>query len=103
MPKLGKDGIPYIEMAFDEKMGSYVVKRTGCWIVSVTPKIFNDRVMLTHVDEYPGTCSGGWCYDKGQAAFIAADLWDPIQDPRPLGYKKEAFFDERFWERNKDG
>lgn len=92
------------EGEYDEKMGSLVVRKIGCWIVSVTPMIFNDRVLLTHVDEYPATVSGGWCYDKGGAAMLAALVYNPETEPRPSGYKKEAFFDERFWEKeNKDG
>lgn len=82
----------------DEQVGGSNVKIVGPWLVSVVPMIYNDRVVLTHLCQYPmGLSVGGWCYDKGIAAPIAAGLWDPTKDPRPEGYKKEAFFDEQTW------
>jgi hypothetical protein len=53
--------------------------------------IFNDRVLLTMRADYPYFTVGGWCYDKGPAAALAATAWDPDTEPAPAGFKKEAF------------
>lgn len=79
---------------WDDQLKSYVVRRTGEWIVSVTPMIFNDRILLTHVSDYPYKWTAGWCYDKGGAAFFAAHVYDPDTMQEPVGYKKLAA-DER--------
>lgn len=80
-----------IEPYFDEKIQSLVVKQNDEWIVSVTPMIFNDRVLLTHKQrDYPYGCTAGWCYDKG-TAVIAALVWDVDNEHEPAGYKKKAF------------
>lgn len=77
---------------FDEKIESVVVKETDEWIVSVSPMIFNDRVLLTHKQrDYPYWCTAGWCYDKGGAAVLAALAWDIDNEREPVGYKKMAF------------
>jgi hypothetical protein len=75
---------------WDPKLRSYVVRRTDEWIVSVTPMIVNDRVILTHVDEYPWSYTAGWCYDKGGAAFLAARVYNPDTMREPISYKKVA-------------
>lgn len=82
------------EIRFDEKLQSLVVRKTDEWIVSVTPMIFNDRVLLTSQhqyqdSEYPSPV-GGWCYDKGGSAVLAALAWNPDTEDRPVGFKKEA-------------
>jgi hypothetical protein len=76
---------------FDVQIGSLVIKESADWIVSVTPMIFNDRVLLTLRSEYPFSAVAGWCYDKGGAAVLAAQAWDPDTQPTPAGFKKEAF------------
>lgn len=68
-----------------------VVNETDEWIVSVVPMLFNDRVMLTHRDEYPTFATAGWCYDRGPSAMLAAKAWNPDVTREPLGYKKCAF------------
>ena len=60
-------------------------------MVSVTPMIFNDRVVLTHRRDYPLFVTAGFCYDKGGAAMLAALMWNPEETERPLGYKKIAY------------
>ena len=82
------------DFQMDKKLGSVIIKRTENWIVSVTPMIYNDRVLLTLASEYdnspyPGW-EAGWCYDKGGAAVLAAVAWDPETEREPLGYKKLA-------------
>lgn len=78
------------EPYFDEKIASLVIKESPEWIVSVTPMIFNDRVILTMRSEYPSGWTAGWCYDKGGAAILAAMAWDPNTEHSPVGYKKVA-------------
>lgn len=75
---------------WDDQIQSWVIKRTEHWIVSVTPMIFNDRVLLTSPDEYPLGWTAGWCYDKNGSAFLAAYAWDPETESEPQGYKKLA-------------
>ena len=79
---------------WDDHLQSMVIKETENWIVSVTPMLFNDRVLLTQQSEYsskyPGYTSG-WCYDKGGAAVLAARVFDPDTEHEPVGYKKAAF------------
>lgn len=82
---------------WDEPMKSYVIHRTGPWIVSVSPMLFNSRVLLTHVAEYPLSWTAGFCYDKGPAAPLAAAAWDPLATPRPVGFKKVAGEDLQHW------
>lgn len=81
---------------WDSRLQSWVVKRAGPWIVSVTPMIYNDRVLLTHVDQYPHYWTAGYCYDKGGAALLAAIAWDPLVEDRPAGFKKVAAEDDVF-------
>lgn len=78
------------EVGWDETMQSMVVKVTERFVVSVTPMIFNDRLLLTSRDEYPDTWTAGWCYDKGAAAYLAALAWDPEVEREPVGFKKLA-------------
>ncbi len=75
---------------WDDRMKSTVVKVSDDWIVSVTPMIFNDRVILTSWEQYPHEYTAGFCYDKGPAAVLAAMAWDPNVDHYPAGYKKIA-------------
>lgn len=78
---------------WDERLQSDVVRTDGPWIVSVTPMIYNDRIYLTHVSEYPNCAVAGYCYDKGGGAYLAAAIWDPLTEDRPVGFKKIAFED----------
>lgn len=78
---------------FDGNTASTVVGHYGDWMVSVAPMLFNDRVLLTHRNGYPIFVSAGYCYDKGGSAALAALAWNPLQDDRPVGYKKVAFED----------
>lgn len=79
-----------VELGWNNVANTNVVQVTGKWVVSVTPMIFNDRVLLTHVDEWPWTWTAGWCYDKGAAAHLAAAAWDVETEREPKGYKKVA-------------
>lgn len=84
----GENSYPY----WDEQLLTMVYHKDGPWIVSVTPMIYNDRVLLTHESEVErGTCTSGYCYDKGPAAGLAAQLWFPTKQLRPKGFKKIAF------------
>lgn len=78
------------DFTWDAELCSFVVKESLEWVVSVTPMIFNDRVLLTHRREYPTLWVAGWCYDKGGAAFLAAMAWDPDTERAPVGFKKLA-------------
>lgn len=78
------------ELGWNDVAQTMVIKVVGEWIVSVTPMIFNDRVLLTHVDEWPLMWTAGWCYDKGGAAHLAAEVWDVEHEREPVGYKKLA-------------
>jgi hypothetical protein len=75
---------------YDPAIQSYVCTKTDQFIVSVTPMLFNDRVILTSVEEYPRTYTRGWCYDKGAAAWAAALVFDPDTQDAPVGFKKVA-------------
>lgn len=79
-----------IEPRIDDQMQSLVIKETDQWIISVTPMLFGDRILMTHRDDYPYGYTAGWCYDKGGAAVLAALVWDPDTDHSPVGYKKVA-------------
>lgn len=76
---------------WDEKMQSLVVKEDDEWIVSVSPMMLNDRICLTHRNEYPHSYTAGWCYDQGGSAVLAALVWDHTAEPEPAGFKKKAF------------
>ena len=78
-------------LGFNVEIGGHVVKVTDTWVVAVVPMIFNDRVILCRVDEWRTGITAGFCYDKGAAAAIAAQMWDPHVDADPLGFKKRAF------------
>jgi hypothetical protein len=81
---------------YDDRLGSVVVRKDGPWIVSVTPMLFNDRVLLTHEGNYPHFWTSGYCYDKDGSAPLAAAMWNPLVDERPKGYKKIAGEDRVF-------
>ena len=82
----GERAYPY----FDEQIESVVYAHHGPWLVSVSSAIFNNRVLLTHRDEYPRRWTAGFCYDKGPAAGLAAAVWNPRTDPYPVGFKRIA-------------
>lgn len=75
---------------YDPNIEAMVVRRSAEWIVSVAPMIFNNRILLSHVDDYPRLWTAGWCYDKGPVAALAAIAWNPDTDREPAGYKKLA-------------
>lgn len=79
---------------WDDQIESLVYKHVGPWMVSVTPQIFNDRVLLTHREQYPRRWTAGFCYDKGPAAGLAAMAWNPDEERNPAGFKRIAA-DER--------
>lgn len=80
----------HVEPHFDEEIQSTVVYISKEWIVSVTPMIFNDRIVLTSLQEYPRSYTAGWCYQKGGAAMLAALMWDPGEEFEPKGFIKVA-------------
>lgn len=80
---------------WDEAVKAWLMKKTDEWYVHVRPMIFNDRIVLTRADEYPRTCTAGYCYDRGVAAFLAAMSWNPETEKRPKGYKKIAHEEDR--------
>ena len=86
----GEREYPY----FDERIESVVYAHHGPWLVSVSPQLFNDRVLLTHRGGYPSRWVAGFCYDKGPAAGRAAAGWDPTTDRYPVGFTRIAA-DER--------
>lgn len=91
MKQPGQIEFPYVpQPEWDERLGGWIMKRDQVWIVSVSPMLYNDRVCLTHVEEYPWFYVGGWCYEPGAAAYLAAAAWDPNEMHRPVGWKKEA-------------
>ena len=79
------------EPYFDPRIESMVVRVTENFVVSVSPQLFNDRILLTsRLHGYPRTWLAGWCYDKGPAAMLAARVFDPETQHEPVGYKKVA-------------
>lgn len=79
------------EPGWSSEAETMVVKVTDSWIVSVTPMIFNDRILLARREDWPGRgYTAGFCYDKGPAAALAAAVWDPETERYPVGYKKIA-------------
>jgi len=78
------------DVHWDDAMASWVVKESPEWIVSVTPMLYNDRLLFTTRQEYPHSWTAGWCYDKGGAAMLAAIAWDPDTERDPVGFKKVA-------------
>lgn len=78
------------QFEWDDRLCSWIIKRTEHWIVSVTPMGFNDRVCLTSHREYPWTYTSGWCYEKNGSAFLAAYAFDPETEQAPVGFKKVA-------------
>jgi hypothetical protein len=79
-----------VELGWNDEVQTLVVKVTENWIVSVTPMIFNDRVCLASHRDWPWGYTAGWCYDKGAAAGLAAQAWDPEKEWEPVGWKKLA-------------
>lgn len=80
LPELGENRI----------IGGVVVKVTDDWIVAVLPQIFNDRIALMSHYEWRHGWTAGYCYDKGAAAGLAAEVWDPETQRHPAGFKKCA-------------
>ena len=81
---------PVPEPGWSDEIQVLVVKVTEHWVVGVTPMIYNDRIVLMPRDHWDTTVIAGWCYDKGGAAPLAAMVWDPETDLRPVGFKKES-------------
>lgn len=79
---------------YDPAIEATVVKVTDTWIVSWAPMLFNDRIYLTHRDQYPRLWTAAWCYDKGGSVVLAASAYDPDTQHEPVGYKRVAA-DER--------
>lgn len=75
---------------WDGEIQSLVIKESNDWIISVTPMIYNDRLLFSTRRDYPISWTAGWCYDKGGAAVLAATVWDPDTEREPVGYKKVA-------------
>lgn len=69
---------------------AWVIKRTEHWVVMVTPMLFNDRVLISTHEEMDYFWTAGWCYDKGAAAVLAANAFDPETETDPVGFKKLA-------------
>lgn len=86
---------------WDENVKAWLIRKDDKWMVHVRPMIFNDRILLTRVDEYPRSWTSGYCYDRGAAAFLAAMAWDPKTQKRPKGYKKIAHEEDRELEEEK--
>lgn len=82
----GERAYPY----FDPNIQSMVYAHHGEWLVSVSPMLFNDRVLLTRRDQYPHQWVAGFCYPKGPAAPLAAMAWDPRTQDHPAGYVRLA-------------
>jgi len=80
----------YCPPVWNDDMQSLVIKETDKWVVSVTPMIFNDRILLSSKEEWPHFWTAGYCYDKGPSAVLAAIIWDPEKERNPLGFKKIA-------------
>ena len=68
--------------------------------IFVAPMIFNDRIIISPVEDWTTSVTAGWCYDRVEASDpIAATLrtmaiaaeWDPEVDREPRAYKKCAF------------
>lgn len=82
---------------FDPEIASVVIGHAGTegeFMVSVSPMLFNDRVLVTHRSQYPLTVAAGFCYPReGGAASVAAALWVEHWDEMdvPPGFVKEAF------------
>jgi hypothetical protein len=77
-------------LAYDNRICAFNVRISGPWLVSVASMVFNDRILLSNLSEYPRTWTAGWCYDKGGSALHAAMLWDPDVEREPAGFKKVA-------------
>lgn len=82
----GEREYPY----YDENIESVVYGHHGPWLVSVSPQMFNDRILLTRREQYPRQWTAGFCYDKGPAAGLAAALWNPLVEFYPVGFKRIA-------------
>lgn len=79
---------------WDEAIEGWVLRRTSEWIVSVSVAyLFNDRLILTRVEQYPRLYAAGWCYPKGGAAFAAGAVFDPERDWEPVGFLRVAVDD----------
>ena len=76
------------QMFWHEELRCWIVKWSSRWVVMVSPMIFNDRVCLESRESWKNGYDVGWCYDKGPAAFLAAEAWDPDEEDEPVGYKK---------------
>jgi hypothetical protein len=78
---------------FDTNIESMVVAHHGPdneLMVSVSPMLFNNRVLLSRRDAYPARWVAGFCYPKGVAASLAANAWDPLTQDYPVGFERLA-------------
>lgn len=85
----GERTYPYL----DPRIDSMVVAHHGPdrnLMVSVSPMMFNDRVVLTQRSGYPRTWVAGFCYPKGPAASLAAMAWNPLVTDQPAGFERVA-------------
>lgn len=74
----------------DDNIESVVYAHHGPFMVSVSPQLFNDRVLLSHRDGYPRAWVAGFCYPKGPAAGLAAMTWNPLTEAYPPGHVRIA-------------
>ena len=88
------------ETGWNDQIPAFVAKVTEHWVVAVSPMIFNDRIIISPVEDWTTSVTAGWCYDRVEASDpIAATLrtmaiaaeWDPEVDREPRAYKKCAF------------
>lgn len=77
-------------IGWSDELRGRVIKITEHWIVMVLPMIYNDRVVISNHEEWHRGWTAGWCYDKGGAAALAAELFDPETQREPVGFKKLA-------------
>ena len=72
---------------------SHVITVTDEWVVLVERMIFNHRIVLVDREAWENdrARTAGWCYDTAEAAFLAAEVFDPATQRAPVGYKKIAY------------
>lgn len=78
----------------NKRLRTNVVRVEPPWIVSVSPMLFTARIHLSTVEDWHADYGGwtaGFCYPDPIAAHLAATLWHPATQPRPVGYLKVAF------------
>lgn len=81
---------------FDPAIEAWVVRVSDSWVVAVVPMLFNHRITITALDEYPRTYTAGWCYPDAATAYLAALDYRPDDQPprpgfnEPVGFLKRA-------------